>query len=685
MKAVSWLVCLSANSRAVELASHGGIAVSADGSLRGSRELSAEEAREVQQATAWSVPADKLHQQQHQHEHRQQLQYQHQHTRHQWQQQQQHRQQQLPSASALEQRQRQRVPSVLLNPLLYDSVAGVFDQALSQHQDVSWAHEAPTKSQLQPQDARWQGSSFECVPRSTLAVGAWSIMSLLGLSQLCLRCGCALDTPMPDPDVRNIKMDNAKFLAMAFVVSAHMSFFSLGYSKMPAAAWIEAVWFHMPMFALISGANSRTVLTRQRLERILIKTAAPTVMFCFFVWPSFAWLTWRLCGLPGEQDFLGFAATYGRPIGSLLQLAPRWDLAWYLRCLLLWKLSAQLLDVLPRWLQCGIVMSIGIMSSYSQSSEAFFVRACSMFPLFFLGRCLNWDLLCLPAKWQHRHRLLLVVSWMALISLLCCHIVFHDTSGQLLHSVEDPTTQFQSFRSLLTLNCPADIWFLWLRYLGDLSLRAGMALLFYICCVPDFDTYYTGAGRRTIYAYLLHIPVVLIPASPLLQQFCQSWSWELMRQQEAVSLQRRLLGCILASTWLLLSFGITFVLTSSPMCKLFRWAVEPTWLQVWKLQTPHADDAWSAEGEAAWTRKRALENKLVSKERPTGAEETSLRNDHLTEKDAKKFAKMDEWMQNRLHATNIAASSDDWVDGSHARAQAAMSNQHSAKHDTACH
>mmetsp|Transcript_76974 Transcript_76974/g.213946 ORF Transcript_76974/g.213946 Transcript_76974/m.213946 type:complete len:420 (+) Transcript_76974:67-1326(+) len=347
-------------------------------------------------------------------------------------------------------------------------------------------------------------STFDCVPTKSCALAAVSVLGAIGLAAAPVSTGrrspavsaprgLALQSSDPAvPALRNLHFDNAKFLAMATVVWAHTAHFTAGPFTSPGSAVIKALRFQMPLFCILSGATSRRPLTEDRMYRIVTSLVVPIILYALLIAPSMHLFNNAL-GVPGLDPKASFAWTYSDVWGAVT-MTGRIDLAWYLRCLLLWRLASPLLYVLPDRVQMAVVLSIGLASAYSHVSGwkvvqfQVPVRTASMFPFFYIGQRLDWEQLSRKAP---RSCAQLLVGWAGLLCYVCAYVVFEPTLDQVTLALETYPTEFVSLRDLLEPDCHADALFLWARYVLAVALRSAMAVLVLLFCVPKGNSFLT--------------------------------------------------------------------------------------------------------------------------------------------------------------------------------------------------
>mmetsp|Transcript_110214 Transcript_110214/g.322559 ORF Transcript_110214/g.322559 Transcript_110214/m.322559 type:complete len:415 (-) Transcript_110214:50-1294(-) len=357
---------------------------------------------------------------------------------------------------------------------------------------------------------------------------------------------------------REAYLDNAKFLASVLVVTGHLASMIESSGKEehsrvlgPSTAVQKALFFHMPLFCLASGAACSGALSGRRLERLAVSTAGPVVVGT------------GLLAVIANIDVFKF-------LFNVAQIDP----LWYLRCLLVWRLTSPLLEVFRREMQAVIALAIGTMVAYTDEDRegSLSVHAGFFLPYFVLGRLLDWDRLLSLAPQALPKRPLF--GWAAFLAFVGLYISNELALDRLFLSLEAWPDLGSGLRPLLAPDCPADALFLWARYVAGLGLRGGMALLFLVWCVPHRPVFFTQNGSRTLYVYCLHVPALLLCIAPF-KELALSSSWD---QGGTRSLELCIRGQLMAAKWLLFSFALTYVLSSRYCCSLFQIVVEPSWI-----------------------------------------------------------------------------------------------------------
>jgi fucose 4-O-acetylase-like acetyltransferase len=117
---------------------------------------------------------------------------------------------------------------------------------------------------------------------------------------------------------RDVHIDNAKFTACVMTVTVHIASYNCGDTVLaPGSAVIKALWFHMPFFALLSGAVAKESSHPQKLLRYLV---VPLATFVFVLQPLMNFYIMRV--FPGVRinGRLSFEWTTSRSSVSTLLL-----------------------------------------------------------------------------------------------------------------------------------------------------------------------------------------------------------------------------------------------------------------------------------------------------------------------------------------------------------------------------
>ncbi|GII01672.1 acyltransferase family protein [Planobispora takensis] len=320
--------------------------------------------------------------------------------------------------------------------------------------------------------------------------------------------------PSPGETARDPFFDNAKFLAIALVVSGHL-IEDLRDVAVAHAAYFYVYVFHMPLFIVLSGYLSRNFTFSSGKARKLISTlAVPYVIF------ELAYSLPRLI-------------MYGRLDVSLLD---PYYLTWFLMSLFLWRLSTPVWQQL-RW---PLVVAVGLSLLSGTSAlpdELSMNRTLGLLPFYVLGLMLR------PEHFARlRRRAVRVAGAVTLAAGAVLALAVHT----------EVPTEWIRWRHANQAIGVDDLTGSLIR----LAMLAAGALLVaaFLAAVPSRRTWYSGLGAATMYAYLLHGFVVKVA-----ERFHGDWAetpWGVAAIAAAGA-------------------GLAAALCTPPVRRVTRWAVEP--------------------------------------------------------------------------------------------------------------
>jgi fucose 4-O-acetylase-like acetyltransferase len=371
------------------------------------------------------------------------------------------------------------------------------------------------------------------------------------------------DSDSPTSPDRIVVLDNAKAFCMAMVIWTHFIVYG-SLERYQGVALSRALWFHMPVFCIISGMLSRKAFSWERLMRLLRSMVVPLVLYTLILSPLLKGFL-----APVENVREQFAIMLQNPIAYLfIEIYP----VWYLRCLVLWRLEAWTLDALPPRVQMIIVLQLGIFASYldvgfDENLYTMPLMTCAkMGPFFFMGRIFGHCLVPRLESDSSKGRVLeMVCSCGALILWLICAVAAPSfASSDWLVEFKYP---FRNYRALMAPSCPADALLLWSRYLADVIFRGIMAVVVLVFAMPRQRTVFTECGSLSIFPYLLHMHVLRFPLN--------GQAFGLWVHVEAFASNNLF---VLLPLQLSLSVFLTCFLAAPPCRAAFGWALQPTWL-----------------------------------------------------------------------------------------------------------
>ncbi|MFB8265661.1 acyltransferase family protein [Streptomyces sp. NPDC055955] len=320
---------------------------------------------------------------------------------------------------------------------------------------------------------------------------------------------------------RDPYFDNAKYLTIVLVVCGH-AWEPLTYgSRTVTALYLGVYAFHMPAFALISGYFSRSFdMAPGRLRRLVGGVVVPYVLFEIAYTLFYRW----------AQDDPGYP----------ISLLDPWYLMWFLVALFIWRLTT------PLWLQLrhpvpvALTMAALVSMAPDTGGDLALQRVVGFLPFFVLGLTLR------PEHFERlrtrRARLwALPVAAGALVAAYAVAPWFD--AGWFYHRGSVTGLGAPAWAGLVTT--PA------------LFVLAVVLSACFLAWVPGRTTLFTTLGTGTLYAYLLH--GFLIKSSRFWGWYDHPWlhtpAGELTVTAAAV--------------------GVITLLCTSPVRRIFRFAVEP--------------------------------------------------------------------------------------------------------------
>ncbi|GGK81053.1 membrane protein [Planomonospora parontospora subsp. parontospora] len=321
-------------------------------------------------------------------------------------------------------------------------------------------------------------------------------------------------TDPPGETGRDPFFDNAKFLAIALVVSGHL-IEDLRDVAVAHAAYFYVYVFHMPLFIVLSGYLSRNFTFSSGKARKLISTlAVPYVLF------ELAYSLPRLV-MHGKLE---------------ISLLDPYYLTWFLMSLFLWRLSTPVWQQL-RW-PLAVAVGLSLLSGTSSlPDELSMNRTLALLPFYVLGLMLRPEHFALL-----RRRGMRVAGAAVLAAGAAAALVLHT----------EVRTEWIRWRHANEAIGVDDLT----GSLVRLGLLAAGALLVaaFLAVTPSGRTWYSGLGAATMYAYLLHGFVVKAA-----ERYYGDWA-ATVPGVAAVAL------C---------GAGLAALLCTPPVRRAARWAVEP--------------------------------------------------------------------------------------------------------------
>ncbi|WP_019633023.1 acyltransferase family protein [Actinomadura atramentaria] len=323
---------------------------------------------------------------------------------------------------------------------------------------------------------------------------------------------------------RDPYFDNAKFLAIALVVVGHawepLRTSGLG-GRTLEAAHLFVYAFHLPVFSLICGYFSRSFPNgRNKTRKLVTGIAAPYILFS-----------------------LGYTLLAGFLDGHRMGWDPfePFYLTWFLLALLIWRLSV------PLWLQirCPVLVAtaICVLSGFVTLPTALNTsQVLSFLPFFVFGLTVT------PEKLAVLRRR--AVRWIGAVVLVLGAGVAYAAAGR----VDAEWIHWRRSFAQLGVGDSLGLGYTLIALAAAVTLTAA-----FLAVVPSRETWFSGYGSATMYAYLLH-------GIPIMWMAYQGWYYGLADWQIAVLT----VGCL----------ALTVLLSTRPVRAVTAWAVEPrlTWL-----------------------------------------------------------------------------------------------------------
>lgn len=327
----------------------------------------------------------------------------------------------------------------------------------------------------------------------------------------------------PHLNNRNPHLDNLKAVLVVLVVTGHLLGQTLGTAPGARTAYTAIYLFHMPAFALLSGALSAQSVDSRRATGLIRNLLLPYLIFqVIYV------LYFDVVG-PG----MSFAD--GRMFSPMYHL-------WFLVALLAWRLAAPLFSALRPSIAIGLAIGMSLLagSASSITSTLALNRTLGYLPFFVVGLVLRERILSGASP-----RLPTRVTAVAVLLLAAPlgHLINTRSSYELIYWV-------RTYESL------------GVGFLEGASMRlglviAGLALTWAtFVLVPRGRSALTGIGYHSMYPYLLHGMITV------------GIGW--------AGLGRRLDHLLSVPVLVVLAGVLTLVLTLPPVTRILRPIVAPT-------------------------------------------------------------------------------------------------------------
>lgn len=383
--------------------------------------------------------------------------------------------------------------------------------------------------------------------------------------------GGAGSTHAPGPGerpatVRDPFYDNTKFLLVTLVVIGH------GWGSLtqdhPAlhAVYLFVYSFHMPAFILISGYFSRNFdSSPARVKRLITSLVIPYVIF--------------------ETTYeLIFDALNGDPLRISL-LNPSYA-TWFLIALFFWRMTGSVWRAL-RW-PIPVAFAVSLLAGTTQLNQTMSIaRVLQFLPWFVVGMFLR------PEHFRMLHRPL--VRWASAAGALVC---FAGVAlGSRLGLSSAPFLNTKGYQQL-GLDLVE-----WVPLRLAMFVVAGTMTVAVLAWTPRRVTWFTTFGTGTLYTYLLHVGVI--------RALRGLGFFELDLFTTYVGL----------ALWTVALVGLSVLLSSSPVRRLFRCVVEPRLEWLFAPMTPRQTPPPPPRQATAGTRSVTLDlrDEVIGRESPEHA------------------------------------------------------------------
>ncbi|TDD22789.1 hypothetical protein E1287_39500, partial [Actinomadura sp. KC06] len=336
------------------------------------------------------------------------------------------------------------------------------------------------------------------------------------------------------PRRRDAYFDNVKFFLIMLVVLGHVWEVFRKDSNAANAAYTVVYAFHMPLFVFVSGYFSRGFMRSTDKFRGIF----PTLIIPFAIFN----VLYRLLVFIKVDEF------------RLHQFFRPQFLMWFLVALVLWRLSAPLWAHLRYPVATAVALSL-IAGSWSFNSDPTLCRAAGLLPFFVLGLTIASG----PGGAGSRPgpvEALRSRGWTrwagAFVLLAALPVAYVWERGTVVPKIEHGVRLWNRGYEQMGFSMPEGVSYRLLAMVFALVLGAA-----FLAAVPRGRAWYTRLGTRTMYVYLLHGLVI----KPL--QYGGVLDDPFFRSPAGLVL---VTACGLA-------LGV--VLTTAPVVRLTRWAIEP--------------------------------------------------------------------------------------------------------------
>ncbi len=312
---------------------------------------------------------------------------------------------------------------------------------------------------------------------------------------------------------RDLFFDNLKYILIFLVVLGHFGEAYMGHGIIRGIT-IVIYSFHMPLFIFVSGYFSKNI-TSAKIQDL-------NVLLLYLTFQVYHFLYTRATGLG-----LAYSLSFLYPVHA----------NWYLLALFVWRLAAPYFRFFKKGSALIVVLILVLLTGFSREfNETPLYRIFFFLPFFLLGFYCN-DLKALMNKYRNYRLLFVIVFFLGEASLFV--IAQYKQPGYALWNAFVPYYGYIGFGNLTY---------------GFIARTAG------ICCslilawcflfmVPGHRTFYSDAGKNTLYVYVFHMFIVwavaLLPYRYLLTEllcivssFCIAY---ILSSTVAVNMLKRLI------------------------------------------------------------------------------------------------------------------------------------------------
>jgi fucose 4-O-acetylase-like acetyltransferase len=313
--------------------------------------------------------------------------------------------------------------------------------------------------------------------------------------------------------------DNAKFMAIVLVVAGH-SIVGLRDVRLAHAAYLFVYTFHMPVFIVITGYFSRNfTFSGGKARKLITNLGVPYIVF--------------------ETAYSTYHWAVGHSKFEISLLDPYY-LTWFLMALFLWRLSTPVWQQI-RWPVAAAVVISLVAGMTKLPTELEMNRTFGLVPFYVLGLMLK------PEHFEMLKRPIARVFGAITLFLAFVFTLFFADRRM--------PTQWVYWRNGNAAMHVNNLVGSGMR-LG-LLVGASILVIAFLTMVPARQTWFTGLGGATLYAYLLH------GFFTKMMEYMHWYDTPFLHTMPGVAVTA-VVGALLA----------TFLCTP-PVRKVMHWALEP--------------------------------------------------------------------------------------------------------------